>query len=163
MRFQVEHRFSAPVGAVTNVLVDPAFHRELELPDLRLLEVVDHRDNGDGAVLALRYSYVGHLDPVASRLLGGQRLSWLQEMEVDRATGTGQLRFAVEGAGDRLRGVARFRLMPEGDETVWALDGELRVRVPLVGGAAERRIVAGFLDRLHLEAQQMTERLRAGT
>lgn len=163
MRFHAEHRFLAPVGAVTDVLVDPAFHQELELPDLRLLEVVDHRDGSDGAFLALRYSYVGHLDPVVSRLLGGQRLTWLQEMEVDRVTGAGQLRFAVEGAGDRLRGVARFRLAAEDDETVWALDGELRVRVPLVGGAAERRIVAGFLDRLQLEAQQISERLGAAT
>ncbi len=123
--------------------------------------MVDHHDGGDGARLALRYSYVGHLDPVASRLLGGQRLTWLQETEVDRATGTGQLHFAVDGAGDRLLGVARFRLTLQESETVRALDGELRVRVPLVGGAAERRIIAGFLDRLHLEAQQMTERLRA--
>ncbi len=78
MRFDTEHRFAAPVRAVADVLVDPAFHRGLQLPDLRLLDVVDHQDDGDDALLSLRYEYVGHLDPVVRRLLGDRRLTWLQ-------------------------------------------------------------------------------------
>ncbi|HEX2273619.1 MAG TPA: DUF2505 family protein [Acidimicrobiales bacterium] len=163
MRFHAEHRFAAPVEAVIQVLVDPVFHRGLELPDLQLLDVVDHRDDGRDALLVLRYAYVGHIDPIASRLLGGQRLTWVQELAVDRATGAGHLGFAVEGGGDRLHGLAQFTLGAEGDETVWALRGEVKVRVPLVGGSAERRILAGFLQRLALEAQLITDRLGAGS
>jgi hypothetical protein len=162
VRFQAEHRFPGPVGAVVDVLVDPAFHRGLELPDLHLVDVVDQRDDGDGALLALRYAYVGAIDPIAARLLGGQRLTWLQELVVDRATGRGHLAFGVDGGRDRLKGLAEFTLSADGDDTVWALKGQLRVRVPLVGGTAERRIVAGFLERLAIEARHVTDRLRAG-
>ncbi len=162
MRFQAEHRFTAPMGAVADVLVDPAFHRDVELPDLRFLDVVDHRDDGDEALLSLRYEYVGQLDPVVRRLLGDRRLTWLQELTVARAAGAGRLSFAVEGNPDRLRGLADFTLRPDGEQTVWRLDGEVRVRVPLVGGSAERRVLAGFRARLDREARHMGERLRAG-
>ncbi len=161
MRFQVEHRFAAPVGAVADVLVDPAFHRDLELPDLRLLEVVDHRDDGDDALLSLRYEYVGHLDPVVRRLLGDRRLTWVQELVVGRSRGAGRLTFAVEADRDRLHGVAHFTLRPENEETVWALHGEVRVAIPLVGRTAERRVLAGFLARLGLEARHISDHLAA--
>ena len=39
MHFAAEHRFAAPVDAVIAGLTDPAFHRGLQLPDLKLLDV----------------------------------------------------------------------------------------------------------------------------
>ena len=161
MRFQAEHRFPAAPEAVAELLVDPEFHEGLELPDLALLGVVDHRADGAEALLSLRYEYVGHLEPVAQRLVGRAQLTWIQEAVVDRVTGDGRLRFAVEGHRDRLYGGAQFTLRPDVDDTVWALHGEVKVRVPLVGSTAERRILDGVLRRLDIEAQQMTERLLA--
>ncbi len=159
MRFQAEHRFAAPPPAVADVLVDPAFHRDVELPDVRLLGVVDHRDDGDDALLSLRYQYVGQLDPVVRRLLGDRRLTWVQDLAVARATSVGRLTFAVEGNPQRLHGVARFTLRPDGEQTVWQLEGEVKVRVPLVGASAERRVLGGFLQRLDVEARHVSDRL----
>ncbi len=163
MHFQDEHRFPAPVGAVADLLVDPTFHRRLELPDLRLLEVVDHGDDGTDALLSLRYEYIGQLDPLARRVLGGGRLTWIQTLVIGRSAGSGRLTFADEGTRRRLDGRAEFTLLADQDETVWELRGEVRVGVALIGGRAEPRIVAGFLRRLDIEAQAMTDRLSAGT
>ena len=160
MRFRTQHRFPAPVGAVVDILLDPEFHRELELPDVRLLDVVEHGDDGDAAVLVLRFEYVGRLDPNLRRLLRGRRLTWVQELAVDRSTGEGRLTFAAENAPDRLHGEAGFRLHAEEGDTMWDLSGDVKVRVPLVGPGAERAVTAGFLDRLDVEVGQITERLR---
>ena len=162
MRFRAQHRFRAPVGAVVDVLVDPGFHRELELPDVRLLDVIDHRDGTDGAVLALRYEYVGRLDANVRRLLRGQRLTWRQELGVDRLTGDGHLTFAAENAPNRVHGEGGFRLRAEGADTVWDLAGDVKVRVPLVGAGAERAITAGFLERLDVEVAAISDQLRRG-
>jgi Protein of unknown function (DUF2505) len=159
VRFRVQHRFRAPVGAVVEVLFDPEFHRGLELPDVRLLDVVDHRADGDAALLALRFEYVGRLDTNVRRLLRGRRLTWVQELAVERATGDGRLSFAAENAPDRLHGKAEFRLGTEGDGTVWDLSGDVRVRVPLVGPGAERAITNGFLERLDVEVEAIGEHL----
>lgn len=115
-------------------------------------------DHGPGR-LRLRYEFTGTLDPLARRLLAGRRLRWVQELDLE-ATG-GRLRFAAEAAPDRLHGAATVSLVPDGDGTLRLLDGELIVSVPLVGPGAERRIVAGLLRRLDIEAEALNRWLAA--
>lgn len=161
MRFQTEHRFAAPVGAVIALLVDPAFHRALRLPDLSLLEAGSHTQGGR-TVLRLRYDFVGHLDPVAKRMLGHRRLTWLQELRLDRTTGAGRLSFEAEADPRRLHGAAEVTLGSRDGGTVRRLDGELVAAVPLMGRTAARRITPGILRRLDIEARAVDEHLRVG-
>jgi Protein of unknown function (DUF2505) len=165
VRFHTEHHFAGPAEAVVAVLVDPEFHRQLQLPDLSRPEIVEASTDGDEAVLRLRYEYQGQLDPIARRLLGDRKLTWLQDLHVDRERRTGRLTFAAEAAPDRLNGAADFTveaLAAEADRSVRHLDGDLRVAVRPIGGMAERRIVPGLLRRLDIEAQAVDERLRGG-
>ena len=159
MRFQAEHRFHGSVRAVATLLTDPEFYLGLVLPDLGQPEVLEQRD-GDDALLRLRYEFIGSLDPIAVRLLGANRLAWIQEVQVDRAAGSGALRFEAEKDRRRLHGAARFTLRQEQETTVRDFDGDLVVAVPGVGRMAERRIVPGMLHRLDIEAQALDDRLR---
>ena len=161
MRFHAEHQFPGRVESVIGILADPSFHTELEIPDLELVGVVEHDDDGVEATIVLRYEFVGHLDPMVQRLLGGRRLTWLQELVVDRAGRSGRLRFALETNRERLRGDATFTFLEHDGGTVRRLDGDVTVSVPFVGAKAERRIVDGFLRRLDLEAGFLTDRLNA--
>jgi hypothetical protein len=158
MRFAAEHRFAAPVDAVIAGLTDPEFHRGLQLPDLKLLDV-DVQPNQSETVLRLRYDFVGHLDPLARRLLGGRRLTWLQELHLD-GSGTGRLTFAAEADPRRLHGRADVAIEPDDGGTRRRLGGDLVVDVPVVGRSAERRIVPGLLSRLEIEAAALDRHLR---
>lgn len=178
MRFTAEHRFPVARDAVAEVLRDPGFYRTLELPDLQLLEVqpIETPDPTAAASrggapkqngLLLRYEFVGTLDPVFKRLLGGERLTWSQEVHVLDASG-GQLTFAAEANPRLLHGHAVFVLEPEqtdgaaGESTVRRLEGEVTVAIPVVGAMAERRIVPGVRNRLDVEAEAVRERLSRG-
>jgi Protein of unknown function (DUF2505) len=161
VRFHAEHRFAGPVGAVIALLVDPAFHRSLQLPDLALPEVVESDTTGNQPRLRLRYNFVGQLDPIARRLLGGRDLTWAQELCIDRTSGLGRLSFAADADPERLHGAADVALEATDGGTVRRVDGELVVVVPLIGGSAERRILPGLLRRLDIEARAVDERLRA--
>ena len=160
MRFHAEHRFAAPVEAVVGLLVEPDFHRQLDLPDVSVREV-DGSTDGDRSHLTLRYEFVGSLDPIARRLLAGRDLTWRQDLDIDRSTGAGRLSFRAEADPRRLHGAADFTITPTdgGEGSVRVLDGDLVVAFPLVGGKAERQIVPGLLRRLDLEAQALDERL----
>jgi Protein of unknown function (DUF2505) len=160
MRFAAEHRFDAPVDAVIAGLTDPEFHHGLQLPDLKLLDVDVHPDQSE-TVLRLRYDFVGHLDPLARRLLGGRQLTWRQELRLDRTSGAGRLTFAAEAEPRRLQGRADVVIEPDGGGTRRTLDGELVVEVPVVGRNAERRIVPGLLRRLDIEAAALDQHLRS--
>ncbi|MGH9919417.1 MAG: DUF2505 family protein [Nitrososphaerales archaeon] len=155
MEFRATHRFSAPPDAVARVLADPHFYEQLKLPNLALLDAAS-RAEGD---VVLHYEFKGSLDPLARRLLGGERLTWTQEVHLDGAAG-GSLEFRAEANPRLLHGGASFALEvgAEGG-TFRRLYGELVVAVPGFGGMAERRIVPGILSRLDVEAAALQQQL----
>lgn len=176
MRFDAVHRFDGPPAAVAAVLADPAFYENLVLPDLSLPEVLERQAGGPERLVVLQYEYTGHLDPIARRLLGGGRLTWLQEVRIgtpDGATGgsgpgegngapgdvPGSLVFRAEANPELLHGNARFTLAADESGTVRRLDGEVVVAIPVIGGMAEQRIVPGVLARLDIEAEAVRRRL----
>ena len=162
VQFRVEHEFPGARKAVADILCDPAFHIRLELPDLSRPEVVEQSTSGTERILRLRYEFVGQLDPIARRLLAGRRLTWIQELRLDTATYVGRLSFAAEAEADRLYGSAEVTLEDlDGARTRRRVVGELFVRVPIVGGSAERRIVPGLVRRLDVEADALTAALAA--
>jgi hypothetical protein len=162
MRFHAEHQFAGPVDAVVGLLVDPGFHRELDLPDVELVEVDDSQSQGDQRQLLLRYRFVGDLDPFARQLLSGRRLTWRQELRLDRAAGTGRLSFQADADPKRLQGSADVVIEGRDGGALRRMDGKLEARIPLIRGRAERSIVAGLLRRLDIEAQALDDRLRSG-
>ncbi len=138
---------------MADLLADPAFSLGLSLPDLDQPELLEATDDGDVATVRLRYEFVGRLDPMAQRLIGPDRLAWVQEVTVVRSSASGLLGFEAERDPRRLHGKASFVLEPSGAGTLRRLDGELVVAVPGIGRMAERRIVPGLLARLDIEAE----------
>ncbi len=161
MHFETEHDFAASPASVLAILCDPEFHAQLDLPDLSRPEVVASTTDGPTRLLRLRYQYIGQLDPIARKILSGRALSWMQELRVDVATGTGSLTFSAEADPGRLNGAASLTIgeLDRGAGSRRRISGDLHVRVPLVGSTAERRIVPGLVRRLDVEAAALSEAL----
>jgi hypothetical protein len=160
VHFAVDHQFPGSRAAVAAVLCDPDFQSQLDLPDLSRATVVDQGDDGTTRRLTLRYEYQGQLDPIARKVIAGRQLTWIQELVLDTTTFTGTLSFSAEAAPDRLNGKADLALVADGDDTCTRrISGDLHVRIPLVGGTAEKRIVPGLLIRLDVEATALAAKL----
>jgi hypothetical protein len=162
VRFHAEHHFTASTEAVITLLSTPGFYLDLDLPDLSRPELLDHHQNGDVAVVHLRYEFEGHLDPIAQGLLGSSRLAWIQEVRVDRAAEAGTIGFHAEKGPRKLHGTADFVVVASGDGSLRRLDGELVVAVPGIGRMAERRIVPGVAARLDIEARAVEDQVGRG-
>ncbi len=159
MRFQAEHTFTRSEQAVAGLLADPAFYLALTLPDLGQPEILEHGQDGTVASLRLRYEFVGSIDPIARRLIGSDRMSWIQEVRIDRSAGSGALHFEAEKSPKQLHGGATFILTQAAGGCVRRLEGELVVAVPGIGRMAERRIVPGVVRRLDIEARAVNDQL----
>ena len=160
MHFRAEHEFPGSVAAVIAILCDPMFHTALDLPDMSRPEVVEHVSSGTEHVLKLRYEFTGSLDPIARKILAGRQLAWIQELRIDTTTGRGRLSFQAEAEPKRLNGSADVALVRRGSaRTTRHIEGDLFVKVPLVGATAERRIVPGLVRRLDVEAAAVTAAL----
>jgi hypothetical protein len=159
VHFHAEHEFAASPVEVARLLLDPDFHTSLELPDVALPAVLASTREGDGGELRLRYEYVGHLDPIARRMLGSRELTWIQDLRLDPTATSGTLSFAADGDPDRLHGDGHVTIDATPSGCRRRIAGELVVRVPLVGPIAERKLVPGIVRRLDLEAEAVRAQL----
>lgn len=154
MDFSAEHRFAADPGRVAAGMTDPAFAPRLaELPDVGASEALGSGRDGPVSWLRVRLAYDGQLDPVAQRVLGGDEVAWIQEYRLDAERLTGTVDITPERHQGLLRCGASLRLHADDGGTRRSMEGRLEVRVPLVGGRAERLLAPAILRRVDLEAE----------
>lgn len=153
MHLRAEHHFPAPVPHVVAAMVDPAFVAGLTaLPDVGSVEVVDGETATDRPWVSVRMVYDGSLDPIAARVLGSSSPSWIQTYRLDPGAGSGTLEISPEHHGSILRCHAELAFVTTADGTTRRLDGNLSVKVPLLGGRAERALGPAIVARIDVEA-----------
>jgi hypothetical protein len=153
--FNARHEFDAAPDAVAAAMTNPAFVGSLRLPDLEAPEVLEHAADGSGRLLRARFRFVGRLDPLARRILGNDRISWVQEVRVDAANAHGVLAVTPDAHPDRMRFAGEYQLAPTDQGSVRTLSGELSIRVPVIARRAEQHILPGLLRRIDLEADAL--------
>lgn len=154
MRFQVEQRFDAPVAAVLATYTDPAFYEQLVgLPKVGEPQVVEHRADADRVVMMVHYRFTADLPGAALAVIDADKLTWIEESTYDLAAATCRSKLLPDHYPDRLTASATSSFEPAGGGTVRRIDGDLKVRMPLVGGKVERAIVSGLQDHLADEAR----------
>lgn len=156
-RFSVEAPSSAAVGAILAAFADPAYweSRFAEFGGGLELTSLEVDDAGTVAVQTLQDVRREGMHPLIARLYPRE----LRVVATERWTPTGDaaegvIALAVHGAPGS--GAATVRLTPAGTGSVMAVDGEVRVRVPVLGGAAEK-VVAGAVAAHVPEMQRFTE------
>lgn len=158
MRFRLEQRFSSPLAAVEAAFVDPAVLAELgTLPELGRPTLLHRTDEDDGTVVQdVRYAFAGSLPAAVTRVIDPARLTWIEHAVLDRTTHRTTLSIRPDHYADRLSCTATATLEPAGDGdagTLRAVEGDLRVRAPLVAAKVERAIVSGLRDHAAAEAR----------
>jgi hypothetical protein len=151
LRFRLEQRFSAPLDAVEAAFLDPALLAELgTLPQLGRPELLSRADAGDIVTQDRRYAFTGQLSPAVTKVVDPAKLTWVEHSELDRRTHRSVFGIRPDHYADRLTCAGTITL--EG-ATLRVVDGDLRVRFPLVGAKVERAIVAGLRDHASAEAR----------
>jgi hypothetical protein len=167
VHFEREHEFAATGERVASLMSDAEFQTALDLPDLSRPTVVAHEVDGNTRRLTLRYQYVGQLDPIAQKVVGGRAITWVQDLRLDVMSGAGTLGFAADGVAGRADGVAgradgtaTVAITATGDGSCRRrISGDFRIKIPVIGGRAERAIVPGLVRRLDVEADALASEL----
>ena len=162
MRFQIEQQIAGPVEAVARLYTEPRFYERLgELPKLGRPEVLERREDGSVVHLAVRFRFTGHLSPAVTKMVDPAKLSWVEESVHDLEGHTVTFHMQPDNYADRLRFEGSSRFEADGDDdTRRVAEGDVVVRVPLVGRAVEGAIVSGLREHLAAEVE-VVERLAA--
>ena len=154
MRLHVETRYSAAPNDVARAYADPALYVAFTaLPRTGRPEVLGHRATGDVVELRVRWRFSGELSGAARRVIDPDRLTWVETSRHDLEHRRTTFRMVADHYAGRFScsGEYRFGPAPVGAGTVRIVDGELKVKAPLVAKAVEQAIVAGVADQLHSE------------
>jgi hypothetical protein len=135
---------------------DPDFYAGLHLPDVELPEVIARTATGDHVDIHVRFTYTGKLDPIARRVVGHDRVAWVQRLVIDTSSQSCALSVTPEVGVVPVTCTGTFELHgADGEQSLRTLAGELRVKVPLIGARAERSLAPGIVRRLDLEAEAL--------
>ncbi len=142
--------------------MDPGFLRRMgEIPELGSPQLLERRVEDHLVHHRVRYRFSGQLSAAVTSVVDPARLSWVEEVTLDRRTHRGQHRIVPDHYGDRLRCAYTTQLQPDAHHGAERLaEGELEVRFPLVGGKVERAIVSGLVERAELEAATLSRWLQ---
>ena len=100
-------------------------------------------------------------------MLGRGELAWVQRSTFDLERHRSDFTIVPETHADLLTCTGVYALRGDGsgerEQTARTISGELRVRVPLLGGRAERAIAGGLVERLDAEAEALRRWLASHT
>lgn len=163
MRFRLEQTFAAPVDAVALAFTEPELYTAFgSLPKLGQPQVLGRREDGDVVSLQVRYRFTGDLSPAARKVVDPARLSWVEHSTHDLTRHQVDFIMVPDNYGNLLRASGRYSFEPDGpDATRRVAEGDVAVRVPLVGKAVEGAIVSGIKEHL-AEEVPLVERYLAG-
>ena len=153
MRFHLQQIFRAPADDVARAYTDPALYERLgRLPKLGRPEMLERREDGDVVHLQVRYRFTGDLSAAVRRVVDPDRLTWVEHATHHLARREVDFRLVPDHYGDKLRSFGRYRFEEAEDGlTRRVAEGDVSVRVPIVGGAVERAIVSGLREHLAQE------------
>jgi len=153
VRFELTQRYQSAAADVTDAYADPALYPTLVgLPKLGGIEVLDHEASDGTATLGIRFRFTGHLPSAVTAVIDPERLTWVQESVHDLVDGTTTFRLVPDHYPDRLKASGTFRVVSDGHGSRRVVNGDLKVRAPLVGGRVEQAIVSGLEEYLVAEA-----------
>ena len=154
MRFELTDAFDAPVEAILACYVDPDFYGNLEgLPNIGTPQVVGHTRDGSTVTMRVHYRFTRVLSAGVRAAVDPAKLSWVEETVWDLDAGVGRSHLLPDNYADRFSASATRTHSPtESGGCARAIAGEVKVRMPLVGGKVEAAVVEGLEEYLAAEA-----------
>jgi hypothetical protein len=160
VKFGFEQRWEATPDDVLEVYIDPDFWSSMDgLSKTAPPSVLGVERSADTVLVRLRYQLSVDLPSQASRFIDPDDVAWVEETTWQLTKRTATVRFLPEQAAGLLRASATASLQADGVDTTREVRGELKVRIPLVGGKVEHAIVDGIGTTLEEEAQAVANRL----
>lgn len=145
MRFAIRQAVAVPPDRAMAAYGSPDFYDGRPTrDDIAVREVVRHEATGDRTVMEVRFAFTGSLSSAVRAVVDPQKMSWITRTELLVAERRSSWVVLPDHYPDRLsaRGTYRFEVGDGGPGTTEVeVEGELKVKVPIVGRSVEKVIV----------------------
>ncbi len=154
MHFTVTETIAAARDEVVRALGDRDYYASLgdASSSVRAPELLSASTESGSLRVRVRYAFAGTITGPAAMVVDADKLTWVIETQYDPATHRGTLVVVPDHYEGMLRCHGTLVLAEEDGATVETVAGDLEVKVPLVGRAAEKAILGGLTRQLEVEA-----------
>jgi hypothetical protein len=140
----------------------PAFYEgRTKRDNIEVIEVVRHEDTGARVLMEVRFAFRGPISPAVQRIIDRNKMTWITRNEIKPDEARADWVVLPDHYPDRLSagGVYRFDPGADGPETstVVAIEGDLKVHVPILGRSVEKVIVSGLRKYFAAEVQTIPD------
>ncbi len=147
MKFEITQDLAAHVGDVDAALVDPTFLiRMAELPKLGSAEVLDQRRDGDVVHQDVRFLFRAELSRSVTRVVDPALMTWIERSVCDLIRHETTCEILPDHYAGLLTGRYRSAVLDQGLGSRRVISGELKVKMPLIGGKVEGAIIGGLKE-----------------
>lgn len=144
MKLYIENHMPVDAQHAWDVFESDEYKQRLQETTNVTQEVLETRTEGDLEIRRIRTEPDRELPGMVASAIGSKKLSYVQENRFDKAKGRMEWNVELDGIGDRVTVKGVTTCVPDGDGCKRIIDGEITVRVPLVGRRIEKAVVAEF-------------------
>ncbi len=145
MKFSVRQAVAAPPARAMEAYGSPSFYEgRPERDDIAMRKVVRQEVRPESVLIEVCFAFTGTVSPAVRAVVDPGKMSWITRTEILLAEGRSTWVVLPDHYSDRLSasGVYRFAEGEGGPGTCTVeVEGDLRVRVPIVGRSVEKVIV----------------------
>ena len=141
MKLSIRNTFPCDATTLWEVFDSPEFDRRLEAESGVRREVVSESQDGDIGVRVLRCISKKELPGFMAKAMGSKHLEYTQTSRFDPKTNTLEWDVVPTVMADRVTAKGRTTVTSAGDGCERHVQGEIKVRLPLVGGRIEKKLM----------------------
>jgi Protein of unknown function (DUF2505) len=161
VKFAVRQAVAVPPARAMAAYGSPAFYEgRPPRDDIAVRGVVRHEAAGDRVLVEVRFAFTGSVSSAVRAVVDPAKMSWITRTEIVPAEARSSWVVLPDHYPDRLSasGTYRFEEPKEGSGgTDVEVEGDLKVRVPIVGRSVERVIVSGLRDYIADEVARVPD------
>jgi hypothetical protein len=165
MKFDVTHDFDTNMATLEKALFDPRLYSLLSenLESVKKVELLELKDEGREVRRKVRYVPSTEIPSFARGKIKPEMLEWVEDTTYDRERHQFDYRILPnipERWHDRFASRGIYRLTEMGGKVRRVIEGEVTIRVTLIGGMAERYVISQIKKNFDQEAEGLRAFLR---
>jgi hypothetical protein len=148
VKFAIRQAVAVPPARAMAAYGSPGFYEgRPERDDIAVREVVRHEETADRILLEVRLAFIGSVSSAVRAVVDPAKMSWITRTEILLAEARSTWVVLPDHYPDRLSASGTYRF-DDGEggpgTTDVEVEGDLKIRVPIVGRSVERVIVSGL-------------------
>jgi hypothetical protein len=161
VRFTVDQNVEVSPDVAVAAYGSPSFYEGRAPQDnISVIEVVRHQDTGAQVLIEVRFKFSGGVSSAVRAVIDPNKMSWVTKTTIHVAERRTKFEVLPDHYPGRLQCSGTFRFH-EGhvgpDSAIIKIEGDLKVKVPFVGGTVEKVIVNGLRTYIAHEAAGLTD------